>query len=156
MYRLILSIWLFILLYPNTSLRAEDKTEYHCLIEAIYFEARSESYIGQLAVANVILERVKHENYPNTICKVVHEWKHYPLLHRCSFSYYCDGKKEIMYEKDSLSTAMNIATLALEGAVVEDVWGATHYHSRHVNPYWSNDMFYIGAIGEHLFYDSTH
>jgi len=155
MYRYILLILLTMLFIASASY-AEDNEEYHCLVEAIYFEARSESKIGQLAVANVILERVRHEDHPNTICKVVHEWKYYPQLHRCSFSYYCDGKKEIMYEKESLSNIMHIATLALKGAVVEDVWGSTHYHSRHVEPYWSTDMFYIGSIGEHLFYDSTH
>ncbi len=155
MYKIVLTIWLLIILYPSPSYAVED-TEYHCLVEAIYFEARSESNIGQLAVANVILERVRHEDFPSTICNVVHEWKYYPQLHRCSFSYYCDGKKEIMYEKDSRSTAMEIATLALKGAVVEDTWVSTHYHARHVYPYWSQSMFYIGAVGEYLFYDSSH
>ena len=155
MYKILLSILLFVLLFPSTS-QAEDDAEYHCLVEAIYFEARSESNIGQLAVANVILERVRHEDHPDTICGVVHEWKYYPRLHKCSFSYYCDGKTEVMYEKDSLSSVMQIATLALEGAIVEDTYSSTHYHSRHVQPYWANEMLYIGSIGEHLFYASIY
>ena len=156
MYKIILSILFSVLLYSPALVYAEDNKEYHCLVEAIYFEARSESDIGQLAVANVILERVRHEDHPNTICDVVHEWKYYPRLHKCSFSYYCDGKTEVMYEKDSLSSVMQIATLALEGATVEDTYSSTHYHSRHVQPYWASEMLYIGSIGEHLFYASIY
>ena len=87
---------------------------------------------------------------------MVHEWKYYPRLHKCSFSYYCDGKTEVMYEKDSLSSVMQIATLALEGATVEDTYSSTHYHSRYVQPYWASEMLYIGSIGEHLFYASIY
>lgn len=156
MYKIILSILFSVLLYSPALVYAEDNKEYHCLVEAIYFEARSESDIGQLAVANVILERVRHEDHPNTICDVVHEWKYYPRLYKCSFSYYCDGKTEVMYEKDSLFNVMQIATLALEGATVEDTYSSTHYHSRYVQPYWASEMLYIGSIGEHLFYASIY
>jgi|TARA_R110002012_G_scaffold264488_1_gene447850 spore germination cell wall hydrolase CwlJ-like protein len=155
MKQIILSIWLCILLYPIESY-AESDAEYHCLVEAIYFEARSESQIGQLAVANVILERVRQLSYPNTICKVVHQWKGHPKLNGCSFSYYCDGKKEVMHEKEALLLAMDIATLALDGAVVEDIWGATHYHTRYVEPYWIGEMSYLGSIGDHLFYERSY
>jgi spore germination cell wall hydrolase CwlJ-like protein len=155
MYKYILLVSLTVLFITSMSY-AEDNKEYNCLVEAIYFEARSENKIGQLAVANVILERVKREEHPDTICKVVHEWKYYPKLHRCSFSYYCDGKEEVMSEKEAVVKAMNVATLALRGAIVEDLWGATHYHTRHVQPYWSTDMIYVGSIGEHLFYASIY
>ena len=152
-----LSIILWMLLpFCSTESRADNQEDYYCLVEAIYFEARSESQTGQLAIANVILERVRQNIYPDTICKVVHQWDKYPHRNGCSFSYYCDGKKEIMYEKDALVIAMNIATLVLEGAVVEDVRGATHYHTRYVEPYWASEMFYIGSIGNHMFYERNY
>jgi len=151
MKKIILSIWLYVLLYPSI-LKADEQNHY-CLVEAIYFEGRSESQTGQLAIANVIIERVKQNYYPDTICEVVHEWKGYPRLNTCSFSYFCDGKKEIMYEKQAHTIAKDIATLAMEGAIVQDVWGATHYHTRYINPYWAENMFLIGTIGAHLFYE---
>jgi spore germination cell wall hydrolase CwlJ-like protein len=155
MKKLSIVLWMLLLFYSTESLAANQK-DYYCLVEAIYFEARSESQIGQLAVANVILERVRQSIYPDTICKVVHQWDKYPFRNGCSFSYYCDGKKEIMYEKAALITAMDIATLALEGAIVEDVWGATHYHTRYVEPYWTSKMFYVGSIGNHIFYERNY
>jgi len=148
-------LWLLLMIYPTKGY-AYSKEDHYCLTEAIYFEARSESYIGQLAVANVILERVRQEMFPNTICDVVHQWKSYPYRYECSFSYYCDGKKEIMYEKDALLTAMDIATLALEGAIVKDIWGATYYHTRYTEPYWIDEMFKLGAIGNHIFYERNY
>ena len=154
MKKIILSIWLMLLLYPSI-LKADEQNHY-CLVEAIYFEGRSESRTGQLAIANVILERVRQDYYPDTICEVVHEWKGYPRLNTCSFSYFCDGKKEIMYEKQAHTIAADIATLAIEGAVVENVWRATHYHTRHINPYWVEDMFLVGTVGAHLFYERSY
>ena len=148
-------LWLLLIVYPVKGY-AFDEEEHYCLAEAIYFEGRSESRIGQLAIANVILERVKQREFPDTICDVVHEWKGYPHKHECSFSYYCDGKKEIMYEKAAFIIAMDGATLALEGALVEDIWGATHYHTRYIEPYWASEMFYIGSIGNHIFYERNY
>ena len=76
-------------------LNDKEYEERQCLVEAIYFEGRSESLLAQLAIANVILERVKLINFPNTVCDVVKQGRYYkghPVRHKCAFSYWCDGK----------------------------------------------------------------
>lgn len=114
-----------------------------CLTEAVYFEGRGESMVGQMAIASVVLNRVDSSRYPNNVCSVVHE--------RNQFSYYWDGKHERMLDQGARTVAQNIATLALSGAYVE-LNGATHYHATYVNPSWSNDLLFIRQIGMHKFY----
>lgn len=133
---------LFTCSFANIS-RAEQ-SELDCMAEAVYYEARGESLIGQLAVGTVILNRVKGSRYKNTICSVVHD--------RCAFSYYCDGKPERMANRRARRTAYNIARLILDGATVETVWNATHYHAAYVTPIWSRHMERLGRIGSHIFY----
>jgi spore germination cell wall hydrolase CwlJ-like protein len=131
-------------------------SERDCLVEAIYFEARGESFIGQLAVANVILERVRHPKFPNTICKVVHSGRYYkgaPVKHKCAFSYWCDGKPERMRDKSAMKDAISVAKLALDGVLVEEVLGATYYHATYTHPKWAYEFQMIARIGKHLFYD---
>lgn len=117
-----------------------------CLAEAIYYEARGESISGQLAVANVILNRLKKKRFGKSICEVVRN-------RRCTFSYWCDGKPERMANKKARNTAYWVAQLAIEAdAKVQRIEGATHYHAEYVNPYWSKHLTYLGKIGKHLFY----
>ena len=137
-------------------IKTGQASEKDCLTEAIYFEARSESFVGQLAVANVILERVRHPKFPDTICKVVHDGRYYqgvPVRNKCAFSYWCDGKPEIMKDKEAVKTANSIAILALDGVLVEEVQGATYYHATYTHPKWAYEFQMIARIGKHLFYD---
>ena len=140
----------------NSTAYAEETDELSCLVEAVYHEARSESFIGQLSVANVILERVNLEYFPDTICKVVHSgkrWKGKMIKHKCAFSYYCDGKKEWdSVDKKALNTAFDVASLAMKGVVVLSTLGATHYHASYVSPKWLFEMKKIEQIGTHIFY----
>ena len=134
--------------------KADEKS---CLTEAIYFEARSESFIAQLAVANVILERTKNDRYPDTICEVVHEGKYFkehPVRHQCQFSYWCDGKPESIANTEAYKTALSVAELAMHGVLVEHTLGATHYHATYVTPKWSfnNNFTELGQVGRHIFY----
>tara|TARA_R110002049_G_scaffold106885_1_gene254415 strand:+ start:188 stop:727 length:540 start_codon:yes stop_codon:yes gene_type:complete len=132
--------------------------EVDCLVEAIYFESRSEEFIGQLAVANVILERVRSPKFPDTVCTVVHDGQYYkgvPVKHRCAFSYWCDGKKEIMKDKQALTMAKRVAHMALDGIILEDVQGATYYHASYANPKWASQFELASRIGKHLFYYDT-
>ena len=115
-----------------------------CLTEAIYFEGRSESFIGQLAIANVILNRVKSKKYPNNVCGVVHE--------KNQFSYYWDGKPEIMNDSLAIEVAYKVASISLVGASVDTINGATHYHATYVKPSWSYKLQYLSQIGLHKFY----
>lgn len=135
---------------------AEEDKELKCLVEAVYHEARSESFTGQLAVANVIIERANLAQFPNTICKVVHDgkyWKGNIIRHKCAFSYYCDGKKEwSSVEKEALDTAYQVSSLALDGVTLMSTLGATHYHASYVSPFWANEMERLQQIGTHIFY----
>ena len=152
-----LLLWLTILttcFYVSTSKANETK----CLVEAVYYEARSESLMAQLSVANVILERVFDNRFPNTICGVVHQGKHnkrgQPIRYKCMFSYWCDGKPERMKNIRALQKAIEVSDLALQGVFVKSTLGATHYHATYVKPAWSrSDNFkYLGRMGRHLFY----
>ena len=127
------------MLYAWTiSVMADDGRD--CLAEAVYYEARSESFEGKLAVANVILERLRRDDFPNTICKVVHD------------GYYCDGKHERMLNIKAKADAYTIADFALNGVELHDTLGATHYHAVYVHPKWADEFYFITKIGTHLFY----
>jgi|TARA_R110002124_G_scaffold172270_2_gene339902 spore germination cell wall hydrolase CwlJ-like protein len=143
--------------YASEELNDNEYTERKCLVEAIYFEGRSEELIAQLAIANVILERVKLPNYPDTVCKVVRQGRYYkgnPIRNKCAFSYWCDGKSERMYNYQAKEIAIKVAAMAMNGILVEITLEATHYHTRAVNPYWArhDKLMYLGSLGSHLFY----
>lgn len=135
----------------------KEYEERRCLVEAIYFEGRSESLLAQLAIANVILERVKLINFPNTVCEVVKQGRYYkghPVRHKCAFSYWCDGKSEKMYNNKAKQNAIKVAAMAASGVLVDQTLYATHYHATYVNPYWASDKNFkrIAQIGAHIFY----
>jgi Cell Wall Hydrolase len=124
--------------------------EFGCLAEALYFEARGESVVGQMAVAEVILNRKASASYPNTVCAVVRQGA--ARLNGCQFSYYCDGRKEIVTEKKAYSRVAKVARLMLDGRLPALTDGATHYHATSVRPDWSRKMTRTAAIGDHVFY----
>jgi hypothetical protein len=128
--------------------------EKDCLARAIYFEARSEPEAGQIAVANVILNRVKSSSYPDTICGVVYEGAH--RMNSCQFSFACDGKKDIPTGAKQWAKAKQLASRAMAGdAYVRVVSTATHYHADYVNPRWSGAMKRLIKIGRHIFYHDS-
>jgi spore germination cell wall hydrolase CwlJ-like protein len=123
-----------------------------CVAKAIYFEARGEPFEGQLAVANVINNRVKSSKFPNTHCGVVHQAKRIDgkiVKNKCAFSFYCDGKVEEIRDKKAYKLAENIAKLSMQGVYVDIARKATHFHAVYVNPYWSKHLEYLGKIGKH-------
>lgn len=121
--------------------------QWECLTEALYFEARGESLDGQIAVAEVILNRVDSGLYPRTICGVVKQRGG----GGCQFSYVCQGKVK-MREKRAADLAGRIARAMLDGAPRVLTDGATHFHTRAVKPSWSKRFARTAAIGAHLFY----
>jgi len=152
----ILYILLISILYI-TPLKADELS---CLAEAVYFEARSESFVAQLAVANVILERVSSKKYPDDICSVVHQsrkWKGKPIRNKCQFSYWCDGKPETIANVDAYQQSVSASELALQGVILAQTEGATHYHAAYVIPYWATDDSFLtlGQVGNHIFYIDT-
>lgn len=140
-----------------------NKESIYCMALNIYFEARNDHTAGQAAVGDVVLNRVMHKDYPNSICAVIKQgptskwWKEkgkeVPLRDRCQFSWYCDGRSDEPKKGDSWQKAYDIAL----GLVVLNRYrgiteGATHYHATYVNPSWSKNLFLVGRIGEHIFY----
>ncbi|ESR24770.1 Cell wall hydrolyses involved in spore germination [Lutibaculum baratangense AMV1] len=135
--------------------RKRETREYladrQCLATAIYFEARGETPRGQEAVAQVVLNRVKDERYPDSVCGVVYQNQH--MRNRCQFSFACDGTPDRVRDESSWTLAMTIADSQLLGySEVPEIGGATHYHATYVNPRWSRYLNKLERIGTHIFY----
>jgi hypothetical protein len=122
-----------------------------CLAEAIYFEARGEAVRGQMAVAQVILNRAFSGKYPNTVCGVVYQNAHRHLA--CQFTFACDGKPDVVREPDMWERAKTISTEMLDGKLwLPEVGKATHYHAYWVRPGWVREMTKMHKLGVHTFY----
>jgi spore germination cell wall hydrolase CwlJ-like protein len=126
----------------------EGDAQWQCLTEAIYFEARGESLDGQVAVAEVILNRADSPLYPGTVCGVVKQRGG----GGCQFSYVCNGRTDRMRERAAADLAGRIARAMLDGAPRVLTDGATHFHTRSVRPGWSKRFAHTTTIGAHHFY----
>lgn len=126
------------------------ETALMCMALNIFFEARSEPIQGQIAVAEVTLNRVASDDYPNTICEVVLQ----DSSQGCQFSWWCDGKSDSPKEHNSFQTSKSLAKLMIEDGQYISVVGknATHYHTDDIKPYWSDDMVKVEQVGKHIFY----
>ncbi len=124
--------------------------QWQCLAEALYFEARGESVKGQFAVAEVIMNRVEHGQYPNSLCGVIHQGT--GRKYQCQFTYTCDGVAEKIREPDAFDRVGKIARLVIDGAPRVLTDGATHYHTKAVNPKWARTFPRTATIGVHHFY----
>ena len=128
--------------------------EENCLARAVYFEARSESELGQLAVAKVILNRVKSPEYPNTICGVVYQGS--GRRNSCQFSFACDGQPDDVKSAAAWARSKAVAQKALNGsAKVAAIGTATNYHADYVKPRWAKSMKRLIKIGRHVFYQDS-
>jgi spore germination cell wall hydrolase CwlJ-like protein len=123
---------------------ARGDADWQCLAQAIYFESRGEPLDGQVAVAEVVLNRVDSRSYPRTVCGVTHQG--------CQFSYVCDGRSDTMNSALPRQRAEKIASLMLAGRKRTITDGATHFHTRAVRPDWSRRFTRTAYIGHHLFY----
>lgn len=121
-----------------------------CLTQAIYYEAASESDAGQRAVAQVVLNRVSHPAYPNTVCGVVYQGSERRT--GCQFTFTCDGSLARKPSRFAWDRAHAVAQAALAGSVYAPVGLATHYHTIQVNPYWAPSLNRLTTIGAHIFY----
>ena len=128
-----------------------------CLALNIYFESRNQPIEGQVAVSQVVLERVKSKKYPNTVCEVVfqgptYSWSvNYPIRDRCQFSWYCDGLSDKPKDEIAWLNSLEVAEKVYYG-LTDTVKGATHYHSVKVDPWWAKYKVKIKQIGDHIFY----
>jgi cell wall hydrolase len=146
--------------YPSVSLTNKIKAfldtriQENCLTTAVYFEARSESMVGQLAVAMVVLNRVKASNSSSSICGVVYKGAGH--LNACQFSFACDGKPNLVDDTRAWKTAYDVTVLALandrKGGPIQILATATNYHADYVDPVWSKSLNRLTQIGRHIFY----
>ena len=139
------------------------ETAFICLALNTYHEAKNQSLVGQIATAQVVMNRVEDNRFPNTICEVVKQgptrpsWedpkKEYPIKHRCQFSWYCDGKPDIPKNEKAWQKAQDVAFLVIYDKIKLDVTeGATHYHATYVKPSWAKTKTRTTRIESHIFY----
>jgi hypothetical protein len=121
-----------------------------CLTDAIYYEAANEPDAGQRAVAQVILNRMRHPTYPNSVCGVIYQGSERAT--GCQFSYSCDGSMARIPARAAWLRGQRVAAEALAGYVYAPVGMATHYHATYVYPYWAPSLNFVGTIGAHRFY----
>ena len=139
-----------------------NSEELECMSKNIYFEAAMESTAGKLAVAQVTMNRVNSSRYPNTVCKVITQGRHYkngfPVKDRCQFSWYCDGKLDEPQIKSSWwKESQEVAKYVLSTPDLMDITdGATHYHADYISsPRWANPRRKTVEIDTHIFYNKS-
>lgn len=124
-----------------------------CLTQAIYYEAAIEPVEGMQAVAQTVLNRLRHPGYPKSVCGVVYEGS--GRTTGCQFSFTCDGSLARIPDPTLWERAQGVARRALNGFVLKTVGTATHYHADYVAPYWAPTLYKITQIGRHIFYRWT-
>lgn len=128
-----------------------SRGEKMCLATAIYFEARSEPRAGQIAVANVIMNRKSNRYYPNTVCGVVNQGS--KRRTGCQFSFACDGRSDVPRDAKSWKNSLSIAGLIMQGKLRnKKLRRVTHYHANYVYPKWAKSLRRVAKIGRHVFY----
>lgn len=135
-------------LLPTIS-QVQASNAQRCLTQAIYYEAATESDAGKAAVAQVILNRMRHPAYPNTVCGVIYQGSSRP---GCQFSFACDGAMRRAPVPALWRRSAEIARAALTGHVETSVGMATHYHANYVLPRWAPKLTKVEQIGAHIFY----
>jgi spore germination cell wall hydrolase CwlJ-like protein len=136
--------------YKGESQAEFETRERRCLATAIYFEARGEPVRGQVAVGQVILNRMRSPLFPQTICGVVYQGQMHP---GCQFSFTCDGHTDNPRNDAQWALAQSIAKKIMAGELwLPEIGYSTYYHANYVSPYWKGDMNKIDKIGRHIFY----
>lgn len=132
---------------------ADDERDYpsalKCLTQAIYYEAANEELNGKRAVAQVVLNRMRHPAYPNSVCGVVYQGVNDPV---CQFSFTCDGALQRPPLERQWTQSQSVAREALAGKQMRAVGTATHYHADYVVPKWAYTLSKLQVIGTHIFY----
>jgi len=128
-----------------------------CLALNIYFEAQDQPVEGQIAVSQVVMNRVQDSRFPDNVCDVIKQGVHskntgFPVRWKCHFSWYCDGKSDTPRHLDSYRWANFIASYVISGDSKDLVNGSTHYHAKFVSPNWNIQKTRVTQIGDHIFY----
>jgi spore germination cell wall hydrolase CwlJ-like protein len=131
-----------LIFFINKAEASDANNEAFCLAQNMYFEAGNQPLAGKIAVAQVVINRTQHMNYPTDICGVVYQakwsenWKGnmIPTRNQCQFSWFCDGKSDDPVDSTTWLSSLNIARNVVQGGYGDITEGATHYHSVYVNP----------------------
>jgi spore germination cell wall hydrolase CwlJ-like protein len=137
--------------HDDLSASAHLINELRCLALNIYFEARSEPALGQQAVAHVVMNRVRHAKYPDSVCEVVQQGGE-KVRHRCQFSWWCDGRSDSPVNQSAWKQSLRLAWKVYFGILDDSTDGALWYHATYVTPYWSDILLKGDRIGQHVFY----
>lgn len=131
-----------------------SKDELVCLALNDYWEARSETMAGRIAVAQVVMNRAMDQRFPSNICEVVKQNFFAGALNKCQFSWFCDDRPDTPYEADAWRTSIKIATAMLQkdSSIPDPTGGALWYHADTVRPSWTADYETTTMIGSHVFY----
>ena len=135
------------------------ETALMCMAVNIYHESKFQSMVGQLAVGQVVMNRVADTRFPDTVCEVVkqavtHKGTDKPILHKCQFSWYCNGADDTPnLESNEWYNAKRYARMVLYGTITLDITeGATHYHATYVRPDWAKTKTKPTRLDRHIFY----
>ncbi len=120
-----------------------------CLARTVYWEAKGEEADGMEAIAGVVMNRLGHEGFPDTVCGVVKEGSEKGA---CQFSWWCDGRPDDVEEEKRHAVAKEIARKALNGQLKDRTGGALYFHHRRVSPEWAEKYSRTADVGDHLFY----
>lgn len=135
---------------------ADSHPQEWCLAQNIYFEARGSSLADQIAVADVVLNRVDSAKFPDTICEVVQQGQYkkgLPVRNKCQFSWWCDGKSDWPFNKEAWANAQYLAyNMINHDSYVGITEGALNYHADYVKPKWAKKLQLVGQIGSHIYY----
>lgn len=135
-----------------------DPVDLDCMSKNIYFEAAIESTAGKIAVGQVVLNRMNSKKFPNTVCGVIKQGKHYrngfPVRDRCQFSWYCDGKHDVPFKGQLWNKSVEVARFLLKPNDIFDITdGATFYHADYIpDPKWAKNVNKTVKIDRHIFY----
>jgi len=154
------ALLMFILLLPGQVKASDANNDIYCMAQNIYFEAGNQPLAGKIAVAQVVINRTNHPNYPTTMCDVIYQakWKEnwlgnlVPIRHQCQFSWFCDGKSDDPGDSPTWMNSLKVAADVVQGKYGDITEGSTHYHSVYVNPYWADSLNETVIINEHIFY----
>ena len=141
----------------NAVQKTLDYSEISCIAKNIYYEARNESTAGQIAVTQVVFNRVKSTRFPSTSCDVIQQGKHvngFPVLNRCQFSWYCDGRGDIPHNMKAFGKSQKLAKLLFfsKDWLPDLTDGSLWYHADYVSPKWSFTRKKTLTIDTHIFY----
>jgi len=137
---------------PLESTPRIDRDPLHCLALNIYHEARGESDSGKIAVAHVVMNRVKSHRFPNSICKVVMQGGEKRRF-RCQFSWHCDGRSDVPGDRRAWRKSKHLAEKVYTGQIQDPTEGALWYHADYARPYWRVAFNQGPKIGHHIFYN---